>query len=174
MDSLDQIQQDFRWLTLPTLRDALQRYNYHYFPTYKFIKSDLTVSPTFAQKQAGDCGDKPASATDLKMLSKPRQAREVDLLDPQLVDEFFFTHKEEREKQEEADKLAQQAKEDEEAERTGNVFECGCCYVDVPMTRMVQCAEGHLFCTDCLKQYVEESAFSSGQTTVHCLDEVRF
>ena len=149
------------------------RYNYHYFPAYKFIKADLSVSPTPAQLALGDPGDKPQSATELKTLSKPRLAREVDLLDPEFFEEYAFTHKEELEKQAEADKLVQQAKEDEEAERTGNVMECGCCFVDVPMTRMVQCAEGHLFCADCIKHYVEESAFSSGQTTVHCLDQVR-
>lgn len=107
------------------------------------------------------------------MLSKPRQAREVDPVDPAFFDEFLFTHKEELEKQAEADKAAREAKEDEEAERTGNVMECGCCFTDTPMTRMVQCTEGHLFCSDCLRHYVEEAAFSSGQTTVHCLDQVR-
>ena len=170
---MDQIQQDFRWLTLPALRKVLQTYNYHYLPSYNFIKSDLSAVPTYGQRIAGDPGPKPVSKTDLKTLQNPRPSREVDMDEPAFVDEYIFTHQEERAKQEEADKVAQQAKEDEEAERTGNVMECGCCFCDVPLTRMVQCAEGHLFCTDCIKHYVEEAAFSSGQTTVHCLDQVR-
>lgn len=159
--SLDQIQQDFRWVTLPSLREVLQRYGYHYFPTYTFLKRDLAI----------DGGGKPKSESGLKMLSKERVAREAELYDAEFVTEYEFTHREEVQKREEEQKKIEQQLRDEEDEKAGNVFECGCCFVDVPLSRMVQCAEGHLFCSDCIKKYVEEAVYASGQTTVHCLDQ---
>lgn len=158
---LEQIQQDFRWVTLPELRSVLQRYGYHYFPSYNFLKSDFAVTKD----------GRPSSKSGLKFLSKERTLRPVDLYDPAFIVEYEVTHREEVKLREEEERKRLQALEDEEAERTGNVMECGCCFVDVPMTRMVQCAEGHLFCADCIKKYVEETVYSSGQTTVHCLDQ---
>jgi len=159
--SLDQIQQDFRWVTLPSLREVLQRYGYHYFPAYNHLLKDMTL----------DGQGRPKSTSGLKLLTKERVAREVELYDALFVTEYEFTHREEVQKREEEAKQREQLLRAEEDERTGNVFECGCCFVDVPLSRMVQCAEGHLFCTDCIKKYVEEAVYASGQTTVHCLDQ---
>jgi hypothetical protein len=36
--------------------------------------------------------------------------------------------------------------------------------------QMIQCTEGHLFCCDCLKKYIEETVFGKGQTEFHCMD----
>lgn len=135
------------------------------------MKTDLSVLPSFFQRENGNSGDKPSSKTGLKVLSKPRLWRIVPHDEAVFSAEYEHTHQEEKMRAEEEKKEKQQKEEDEKAEREGNVMECGCCFVDVPMTRMVQCGEGHLFCADCIKRYVEESAFSSGQTTVHCLDQ---
>jgi TRIAD3 protein (E3 ubiquitin-protein ligase RNF216) len=158
---LDQIQQDFRWLTLPELRSVLQRFGYHYYPAYNFLKKDME----------GSTAGVPKSASKLKMLTKERVSRIVDLYNPEFVVEYEFTHREEVKLREEEQKKLQQQWEDEENERAGAVMECGCCFIDVPISRMVQCAEGHLFCSDCIKKYVEETVYASGQTTVHCLDQ---
>jgi hypothetical protein len=45
--------------------------------------------------------------------------------------------------------------EQEDAAAAGALLECGCCCGDMPFEDMVQCAEGHLFCSACLKRYVE-------------------
>jgi len=35
---------------------------------------------------------------------------------------------------------------------------------------MCQCMDGHLFCCDCVKKYIEESVFGQGSPVLHCLD----
>ncbi|CAK9201731.1 unnamed protein product [Sphagnum troendelagicum] len=50
--------------------------------------------------------------------------------------------------------------------------ECGCCCSDFPFDEMVQCAEGHLFCFNCLRRRVEEFTFGGLQTIgpLVCMD----
>ncbi len=66
-------------------------------------------------------------------------------------------------------KLAEELNE-QEYEETGQGIECGCCCCEYPFDEMVQCLDGHLFCKNCLKKYVEESVFGQGQIDVHCMD----
>lgn len=49
------------------------------------------------------------------------------------------------------------------------LFECGCCYNDVPFDYMVQCTEGHLFCCQCLEQYAKESVYGHGKGDLKCM-----
>ncbi|BFI05344.1 E3 ubiquitin-protein ligase RNF216 [Marchantia polymorpha subsp. ruderalis] len=49
--------------------------------------------------------------------------------------------------------------------------ECGCCFESCAFDSMVQCEDGHLFCTICLRRHVENSIFgdtSDGGSTL-CL-----
>jgi hypothetical protein len=162
MSSLEQLQQDFRWVSLPSVRSVLNNFGYHYCPAYRYLKADLKVPAD---------GGKPTSEAKLGLLSKERVSRYVERWDPEFAAEYDYTHADEIKAKKEAMAKVRQQKEDEEAERLGQVMECGCCFLDVPIHRMVQCAEGHLFCNDCIKKYVEETVYASGQTTVHCLDQ---
>ena len=46
---------------------------------------------------------------------------------------------------------------------TGTAVVCACCYDEVAMEEMVACRdEGHLFCQDCLSNYVESQVFANG------------
>lgn len=51
-------------------------------------------------------------------------------------------------------------------------IECGCCCSEYSFEEMVQCADGHLFCSSCLRRHVEESMFGSMQTngSLPCMD----
>lgn len=40
----------------------------------------------------------------------------------------------------------------EQARAAGHLIECGCCFDEFPFERMVQCDQGDLFCTSCLKR----------------------
>jgi hypothetical protein len=61
---------------------------------------------------------------------------------------------------------------EEEYAGEGQEFECGRCCCEYPFEKMVQCAEGHLFCFACLKRRVEEStsgaSFAGG--SLPCMD----
>ncbi|CAB9510225.1 protein ligase RNF216 [Seminavis robusta] len=63
---------------------------------------------------------------------------------------------------EEIDTKVQKKVNRETAIREGTAVECGCCYDKVAMDEMVQCRiEGHLFCGECLAQYVENQVFAN-------------
>ena len=44
--------------------------------------------------------------------------------------------------------------------------ECGCCFEKHPFTEMVQCGDGHLFCSSCLNRYAEETVFGQGKVNI--------
>ena len=43
------------------------------------------------------------------------------------------------------------------------LVECGCCYEDVTFESCVQCTNGHLFCSNCLRRYAQEKLFGGGR-----------
>ncbi|KAJ7530519.1 hypothetical protein O6H91_14G007100 [Diphasiastrum complanatum] len=51
-------------------------------------------------------------------------------------------------------------------------IECGCCCSDYLFEEMIQCADGHLFCFDCVRRRLEESIFGTSQASarVQCMD----
>jgi TRIAD3 protein (E3 ubiquitin-protein ligase RNF216) len=55
-----------------------------------------------------------------------------------------------------------------EAQRTGCVFECTCCFEDVPFEKLVQCPRGHLFCRDCL-EHTAGTVIGEGRASIRCL-----
>ncbi|KAJ3244056.1 hypothetical protein HDU78_011536 [Chytriomyces hyalinus] len=48
-------------------------------------------------------------------------------------------------------------------------IECGCCYMDVPLSKMTQCDDGHLFCLECARR-AAENLIGLRKTEIHCLD----
>ena len=48
-------------------------------------------------------------------------------------------------------------------------FECGCCFTDFPVSESVACGDGHLFCQDCLKNYVRAVVGGHGKSLLPCL-----
>ena len=47
---------------------------------------------------------------------------------------------------------------------------CGCCYIEL-LDNMVQCAEGHLFCVDCLRGYAQEVVYGQARPPLWCMTE---
>lgn len=60
------------------------------------------------------------------------------------------------------------------ANEEGSMFECGCCYSEYPFEDFVQCSEGHLFCRECLKRYIETTVFSDGRSQINCMNTGRY
>ena len=48
-------------------------------------------------------------------------------------------------------------------------FECGCCFTDCPVNESVACSAGHLFCQECLKNYVQVILSGAGSSKMDCL-----
>ncbi|KAI8819262.1 uncharacterized protein EV422DRAFT_123217 [Fimicolochytrium jonesii] len=47
-------------------------------------------------------------------------------------------------------------------------MECGCCYSDYPFSKMVQCEDGHLFCSECARR-AAENVIGLRKTEFKCL-----
>lgn len=57
------------------------------------------------------------------------------------------------------------------AEREGTMQECGCCFVEYPLNRMVHCnseADFHWFCRECARQ-TAENEIGNGKYIIHCM-----
>ena len=49
-------------------------------------------------------------------------------------------------------------------------FECGCCFGEYHLKTSVACGNGHLFCRDCIKRFVESISFDAGKSSLTCLN----
>lgn len=47
--------------------------------------------------------------------------------------------------------------------------ECECCFDDCNFEDMVSCNHGHLFCTGCMTNYVNEQLFGKNRSELKCL-----
>ncbi|KAI1853118.1 hypothetical protein JX265_011399 [Neoarthrinium moseri] len=84
-----------------------------------------------------------------------------DLTDEQTaaLDEFLAARQVRARKDAEAAVEAAEVSNLERARQTGQTAECGCCFEECPLNRMVCCenAEGHWFCRGCMRQHAENT-----------------
>lgn len=90
-------------------------------------------------------------------------------MDTVLEDEIAWLLNKHAKDLEEQDRLMAVQLNESLAEETGAQAECGCCCGDFSFDNLVQCSEGHLFCTTCVRKYVEETVFGNGKSHVKCI-----
>mmetsp|Transcript_16321 Transcript_16321/g.23011 ORF Transcript_16321/g.23011 Transcript_16321/m.23011 type:complete len:420 (-) Transcript_16321:18-1277(-) len=54
-------------------------------------------------------------------------------------------------------------------EANTSILECECCYCEANLEDLVSCNEGHIFCQDCLKRYIEEQLFGLNKFEILCM-----
>ena len=111
-------------------------------------------------------------------LKRPKRNRSavVMITDKVLLDEINFTKNKMREWGKIVQKEKQRLVARKKAQETGTTVDCTCCYGDYALEEMSSCNDGHLFCLDCLRRYVEEKVFGTGDlgekgcTELRCMD----
>lgn len=151
-----QIRNDFRELKTGFLESVMEKNKFHYIASQSEMKNLLKNIPESSRKYKLD----------------PR-AEETFPVEP---DEFFFyekmylAHKADIEANTEEQKGLLDLKK-LQAEENGEFLECGCCFdSECLIEDMASCADGHLFCKDCIKRS-SEVAIGDGKCDFPCLTE---
>ncbi|XP_074648198.1 uncharacterized protein LOC141903784 isoform X2 [Tubulanus polymorphus] len=167
-------------IKLDTLRSAHASFNYCYAPTRRgiidaFQKSGLTWNPgsTFTTFRRNiEVAVPSGKSVILTEICSQRPILHLgSKLDPVLQAEVNFLKQEDAKNTQAADQRLAETVNEQQYQDESQLIECGCCYVDAPFERMVQCYEGHLFCKDCLKRYAEESVYGQGKAKLLCMTD---
>ncbi|KAG5185647.1 hypothetical protein JKP88DRAFT_348220 [Tribonema minus] len=140
------------------LRRVFREHNFRYSKTWDFINE------AFAQ------GAEAYKAKNLILLQSQRPAKSMVAMCPLLASELEWHKRRRASLQCESDEAMARKLNEEEAEAAGCMYECGCCCSEAPFEEMISCAEGHMFCANCLKRFVEERLYGLGRAELSCMD----
>lgn len=149
--SLEYLFEEFPNVPLPFIRNVFADNNLYWAPTF----IELTRMPTESNPPY-----RPLK-TARKSKGKGAALPQDDVL---TAERATYSAKLARDQAEENEKVALELMEQEEIAQ-GAVFECGCCFDDVAMSKMVQCTEAHLFCIDCAKKNAEHTLGNRGSVS---------
>lgn len=181
------LQNEFRMISLRYIRLAMKKFNGHYAPSKRYLQDQLRVSVGRATSTTtGATHSAPATEAHLAESKDFFSPPKIELLKcgraivpectqsemvKELRSEREFMKRHELSKSEEMDRILAASLNNEQYEEEGQKIECGCCYGDAAFEDMVQCQEGHLFCTSCLMNYAKEAAFGQGKAALTCMTD---
>ncbi|KAK0190321.1 hypothetical protein F5146DRAFT_1043758 [Armillaria mellea] len=148
--AIDQLTLDFPNMPKSFLRKILIAKGGFYAPTYLHIVRE--------QKRGGKLDYIPK-----KILTRPttRKGKGRAKADPEFEREkAWLSRQDEKEK----------AVVSEEEIPEGEGIECGCCFSEYPFTKMVQCPDAHLFCSDCVTAYAS-TQLGAHDVNILCMDQ---
>jgi len=158
-EALELLCYDFRRIEKNSLRKIFLKHNSHYYPTKAAIIKILNSSDTTEKALMKEIKT-PRKYTTLRTIANIELMKEV---------EFAKVH--EKQQQEDSDRKKAEEQLIEEATLEGALITCGVCYCEQAFELMVQCADGHLFCRDCLKNWAQEQLFGLGKTSLKCMSQ---
>ncbi|KAM8934684.1 E3 ubiquitin-protein ligase RNF216 [Pelodytes ibericus] len=190
IQAADLLMADFKMLSSQDIKWALHELKGHYAITRKAfsdaIKKWQEMSPDASGKRKKRKEMNQFSYIDFKfdkgnitiekrmffLEHKRRHWRSYDkrALLPAVQEELEFYEQKMKEIAEHADFLLALQVNEEQYEQDGQMIECRCCYGSFAFEELTQCADGHLFCKECLIKYAQEAAFGSGQPKLSCLE----
>ncbi|XP_054247134.1 E3 ubiquitin-protein ligase RNF216 [Indicator indicator] len=190
VQAADLLMADFKMLSSQDIKWALHELKGHYAITRKAfsdaIKKWQELSPETSGKRKRRKEMNQYSYIDFKfeqgdvkiekrmffLENKRRHWRSYDklsLLPPVLLEKEFYEQKV-KEMAEHADFLLALQMNEEQYQKDGQMIECRCCYGEFAFEELTQCADGHLFCKECLIKYAQEAVFGSGKSELSCME----
>ncbi|XP_070586860.1 E3 ubiquitin-protein ligase RNF216-like isoform X1 [Erythrolamprus reginae] len=190
IQAADLLMADFKMLSSQDIKWALHELKGHYAITRKAfsdaIKKWQELSPETSGKRKRrkemnqysyidfkfEQGDTKIEKRMFFLENKRRHWRTYDqfsLLPPVQLEREFYEQKI-KEMAEHADFLLALQMNEEQYQKDGQLIECRCCYGEFAFEELTQCADGHLFCKECLIKYAQEAVFGSGKSELSCME----
>jgi TRIAD3 protein (E3 ubiquitin-protein ligase RNF216) len=157
-EAISRLTSDFPTVTTTSVKQVFSAARYHYYFAHRRL-TELLAAKTPASGQ-------PESLLQIcrvNFISNRRKSKYQPTMDPVLQMELDWMRERELKEQEEKDLAMARELNQDEAERTGNLLECGCCFCEFAFEEMVSCTEGHLFCRSCLARFAKEKVFGQGR-----------
>ncbi|KAK1164956.1 E3 ubiquitin-protein ligase RNF216-like [Acipenser oxyrinchus oxyrinchus] len=189
MQAADLLMADFKMLSSQDIKWALHSLKGHYAITRKALTDAIKKwQETFPEATKKQKRQKEASQIyidfkfehgDLKLErrlhfleNKRRHWRMYDKksIVPPLLKEINFYEQKVKEMAEHEDFLLALQMNEEQYQKDGQLIECLCCYGKFAFEELTQCADGHLFCKECLVKYAQEAVFGAGRSELSCMD----
>ncbi|XP_061455457.1 E3 ubiquitin-protein ligase RNF216 isoform X1 [Rhineura floridana] len=190
IQAADLLMADFKMLSSQDIKWALHELKGHYAITRKAfsdaIKKWQELSPETSGKRKRrkemnqysyidfkfEQGDMKIEKRMFFLENKRRQYRSYDPLTllPAVQLEREFYEQKMKEMAEHADFLLALQMNEEQYQKDGQMIECRCCYGEFAFEELTQCADGHLFCKECLIKYAQEAVFGSGKSELSCME----
>uniref|UniRef100_A0A8C3JJ36 Ring finger protein 216 n=1 Tax=Calidris pygmaea TaxID=425635 RepID=A0A8C3JJ36_9CHAR len=190
IQAADLLMADFKMLSSQDIKWALHELKGHYAITRKAFSDAIKKWQELSHETSGkrkrrkemnqysyidfkfEQGDVKIEKRMFFLENKRRHWRSYDkhsLLPPVLLEQEFYEQKV-KEMAEHADFLLALQMNEEQYQKDGQMIECCCCYGEFAFEELTQCADGHLFCKECLIKYAEEAVFGSGKSELSCME----
>ncbi|KAM6351168.1 E3 ubiquitin-protein ligase RNF216 isoform 1-T4 [Alca torda] len=190
IQAADLLMADFKMLSSQDIKWALHELKGHYAITRKAFSDAIKKWQELSHETSGkrkrrkemnqysyidfkfEQGDVKIEKRMFFLENKRRHWRTYDkrsLLPPVLLEQEFYEQKV-KEMAEHADFLLALQMNEEQYQKDGQMIECCCCYGEFAFEELTQCADGHLFCKECLIKYAEEAVFGSGKSELSCME----
>ncbi|WVF67056.1 hypothetical protein IAT40_001800 [Kwoniella sp. CBS 6097] len=171
-NSVQQLEADFPRIPLPFIRTAFYGNGYMYVPAYYWLQDEVkkqAKSYTELKRPRARGKGKSRSANSSQAaqpgcsnlaVNAGLAAFEAELAWLQAAKAKVRCDEDEAE----AKRLAH-----EDAIANGSGIECGCCFGEEVWEEMFQCADGHLFCRECVTKHAE-TKLGEEKTAILCMD----